>query len=272
MDEGKRKERLNFSGFSGYYGFMSGHEGYRGFNYFSDFLYMNQSMWTNPNGTGYIYGWCDTGYQNEATLSNAQSEAWIYQYGLMESASKMTFNLKSMNVAASFSNDALWNITSYIEKHHQLVAKAVDQIDVSYTGEHLTMSTLGKAGDFNNISAVSFQLVSYGTPGNSCTYGTPVIGLQLAIGDVKVTWNKGSQAKHQAPLLTPYLLHHQMHQPAGHLTAAQHAVHGGIDAGSAHHGDPHHNSTAYHSELLPPGHESGIAAQFELPIPEHVLL
>jgi hypothetical protein len=272
MDEGKRRERLNFNGFSGYYGYMSGHDGYGGFNYFSDFLYMNQSMWTAPNGTGYKYGWCDTGYQNEAALSSAKTLGWIYQYGLMESASSMTFDFKSMNAAASFSNNAVWDIISYTEKHGQLQVKAVDQLDVSYTGEHLTMNTLGKAGDFKHISAVAFELISYGSPGNSCTYGTPVIGVQLAIGDVKVKWNTGSHVNHHGPLLTPYLLHHQMHQPAGHITAAQHAVHNSGDTGSGHHSDAHHNSAAYHSELLAPGDESGITSQFHLPAMEHFLL
>jgi hypothetical protein len=184
----------------------------------------------------------------------------------------MTFDFNSMNAAASFSKDALWDIISYTEKHGQLQVKAVDPLDVSYTGEHVTMSTLGKVGDFRHISAVAFELVSYGSPGNTCTYGTPVIGVQLAIGNVKVKWNAGSQVKHQGPLLTPYLLHHQMHQPVGHLSGAQPAVHGGGDTGSGHHSDAHHNNTAYHSELLPPGHESGIASEFHLPTPEHFLL
>jgi hypothetical protein len=48
MDEGKHKRGLNSHAFSGYYGFMSAHDGYGGFNYLSDFLYMNQSTWTNP--------------------------------------------------------------------------------------------------------------------------------------------------------------------------------------------------------------------------------
>src|SRR5437660_11129794 len=130
MNEGT-KRGLNFHGFSGYYGFMSAHEGYGGFDYFSDFLYMNQSMWTNPNGVGYQYGWCDTGYQNEAAMSHAKSLAWIYEYGAMESASGHSFTLKSMNVAASFSNDALWNIISYTEQNGQLQVKAVDSLYVS---------------------------------------------------------------------------------------------------------------------------------------------
>src|SRR5437016_2303885 len=224
MNEGKRG--LNFHGFSGYYGFMSGHDGYGGFDYFSDFLYMNQSMWTAPNGNGYRYGWCDTGYQNEAALSSAKSLGWIYEYGLMESASGMTFNFKSMNAAASFSDNAVWDIISYVEKNGQLQVKAVDQLTVSYPGQHVTMDTLGKLGDFRHISAVAFELVSYGSPGNTCTYGYAVFGVQLAIGDVKVRWNAGSHVKHHAPLLSPYLLHHQMHQPVGNLAATQHAVHG----------------------------------------------
>ena len=267
MDEVKHKERLNFSGFSGYYGFMSGHEGYGGFDYFSDFLYMNQSMWTNPNGSGYQYGWCDTGFQNEAALSNATSLGWVYQYGLMESASSMTFDLKSMNAAASFSNNAVWDIISYSEKHGQLQVKALDPLVVSYGGEHVTMNTLGKPGDFNHISAVAFQMVSYGSPGNTCTYGTPVMGVQLAIGDLKVKWNTGSQAQRHGPLLSPYLLHHSMHQSAAHLTAAQHAAQGSGD-----HPVSHHDSTVLHSGLAAPGHDSGTAMEFQLPMPEHGLL
>ena len=65
--DGSRKETLNFDGFSGYYGYMSYHEGYGGFNWYADFLYMNDSTWTNANGVGYQYGWCDTGQTSSPT-------------------------------------------------------------------------------------------------------------------------------------------------------------------------------------------------------------
>jgi hypothetical protein len=199
---------LNFQGFSGYYGYMSYHDGYGGFNYLSDLLFMNQSTWTDPNGVGYQNGWCDTGYQNEAAMSQAQSLGWIYLYGGMESANGHSFTLKSMNAASSFSDNAVWNVISYTERNGHLRIKAVDAITVSYTGEHVNFDTLGHRGDFRNIAAVAFQMVSYGNPGNTCTYGYAVFGLQLAIGGVRAKWSKTADLGNHGKLLTPWLLQH----------------------------------------------------------------
>lgn len=212
MSEFTHTKPLNFGGFKGYYNYMSYHDGYGGFDYSGNFLYMNQSNWTNPNGVGYLYGWCDTGYQNEAAMSGAKSLGWIYEYGAMESASGQSFTLKSMNVAASFSNDAVWNVISYTEHNGQLQVKAVDPLYVSYTGEYVDLATLGQAGDFQHIAAVGFQMVSYGNPGNTCTYGYAVFGVQLAIGDVKVKWSKTADFDTTGGKLpTPWMLQHPSH-------------------------------------------------------------
>ena len=200
---------LNFGGFRGYYGYMSYYDGYGGFNYSDNFLYMNRSNWTKPNGVGYQYGWCDTGYQNEAAMSHAKSLAWIYEYGVMESASGHAFTLKSMNVAASFSNDALWNVVSYTEQNGQLQVKAVDPLYVSYTGQQVDFATLGQPDDFKHIAAVAFQMVNYGHPGNTCTYGYAVFGVQLAVGDIKVKWSKTADIDTGGgKLQTPWMLQH----------------------------------------------------------------
>jgi hypothetical protein len=201
-------ETLNFYGFTGYYGYIT--QAYGGFNFTADFLYMNATTWTDPNGPGYQNGWCNTGYQNEAAMSNATSLGVIYQYGLMESAStKHTFTLDSMNVAASFSKNAVWDITSYTEGKGYLVPKAEDKFRVSFTGEYVKLSTLGKSSDFKDIVAVAFQLQNYGHPGNKCTYGYPIVGAQLAIGNVKVTWSTATDLSgNTGILLTPYLLQH----------------------------------------------------------------
>ena len=255
--DGSRKETLNFDGFSGYYGYMSYHEGYGGFNWYADFLYMNDSTWTNANGVGYQYGWCDTGYQNEAAMSSASSLGWIYQYGLMESANGRTFALNSMNAAASFSKHAVWDIVSYTENNGSLYVKAMDELRVSYTGKHVKLATLGNPDDFHNIAAVGFVLANYGKGGDTCTYGYPVVGAQLAIGDVKVTWSRKADLNNDhGKLLTPHLLHHQVHA-IPHATAAHHA------------GDPGHGDAGHSNPHDPFGHHADVGAQFHLPATDH---
>ena len=261
MTGGKTSETLNFSGYSGYYNYMSYYQGYGGFNWYADLLYMNDSTWTNPNGVGYQYGWCDTGYQNEAAMSSATSLGFIYQYGIMESAGKHSFTLDSMNAAASFSRNAVWDLISYTEHNGSLYQKATDRLRVSFTGEHVKLATLGGPDDFKNIAAVAFQLVSVGRPGNKCTYGYPVVGAQLVIGDVKVTLSKKADlADNNGRLLTPYLLHHQT-SGVPHVTAERHA--GDAWHGAA--GSP--NVHQYHQDSA--GHDPGLNPQFHLPAVEH---
>jgi len=252
---------LNFAGFSGYYGYMTYYQGYGSFDFFADFLYMNATTWTNPNGIGYQYGWCDTGYQNEAAMSNATSLGVIYQYGLMESASRHSFTLNSMNVAASFSKGAVWDIISYTEKNGSLFEKADDKLKVSFTGEHVKLAALGNPYDFTNIAAVAFHLHSYGRPGNKCTYGYPVAGAQLAIGNVKVTWSRNADLPNDnGRLLTPYLLHHRA-LGVPHITAEHQTSSAGH--GAEHSSNPHQ----YHQDSA--GHDPGISPQFHLPATEH---
>lgn len=254
------KATLNFGGMPGYYNYMSYYEGYGGFDFYADFLYMNASTWTNPNGVGYMYGWCDTGYQNVAAKSDATSLGVIYQYGLMESAGTHTFTLDSMNVAASFSKNAVWDIVSYTEKNGSLYLKADDRLKVSFTGEHVKLATLGNPYDFTDIAAVAFQLHSYGRPGDKCTYGYPIVGGQLAIGDVKVTWSKRADLPDNGGrLLTPYLLHH-------HALAVPHVT-ANHQAGNDGHGATHAWDTQlYHQDSA--GHDPG-NPQFHLPPSEH---
>lgn len=256
MAGGKKHTTLNFGGYSEYYNYMSFYQGYGGFDWYADLFYMNQSTWTNANGVGYQYGWCDTGYQNVATMSSATSLGFIYQYGLMESASSHSFTLNSMNAAASFSKNAVWDVTSYIEKDGSLYVKATDQLKVSFTGEHVNLATLGNPGDFKDIAAVAFQLVSYGEGGNTCTYGYPVVGAELAIGDIKVTWSKTADLQKSGPLPAPALLHHQLPETP-HATAERPAVHNDAGHSGAHDGG------------LPAGHDWGGASQFHLPSTDH---
>jgi len=249
---------LNFAGMPGYYAYMSYYQGYGGFNFFADFLYMNATTWTNSGGVGYQAGWCHTGYQNEAAISNATSLGVIYQYGIMESASKHTFTLDSMNVAPSFSKGAVWEAISYTEKNGSLYPKADDKFKASFTGKYVNFATLGNSGDFTNIAAVAFQLHSYGKPGDKCTYGYPVVGPQLAIGNVTVTWStKADMPDKPGRLLTPYLLHHPA--LAAHVTALHHGsgAHAAPNSQDAHH---------YHQDSA--GHDPG-SPQFHLPASEH---
>jgi len=243
---------------------MSAHDGYGGFNYVSDVLYMNSSTWTAPNGTGYTHHWCDTGYQNVA--GTGTSEAWIYSYGLMESASTSTFSAIKLTAASSWSNNAQWDIISYTESNGSLVVKATDLLTISQTAEKVKFSKLGGKGDFKGISAIAFSLVSEGSYGNTCTYGGATLGLQLCLTNLKVKFSKGSGANNGNHLVAP--AHH--HQLAPHVAAHQ-ALATHSDAGVAHsHSDGHHVNTGYHSQLLSLGHESGgLTNQFHLPAVEH---
>ncbi|HLY05248.1 MAG TPA: hypothetical protein VKR31_05820 [Rhizomicrobium sp.] len=254
MSEASQSKALNFEGFKGYYGYMSNYDGYGGFNYSDNFLYMNHSNWTKPNGVGYQYGWCDTGYQNEAAMSHAKSLAWIYEYGVMESASGHSFTLNSMNVAASFSNNAQWDIISYTEQDGQLQVKAVDPLYASYTGQKVDLAMLGQPDDFKHIAAVAFQMVNYGTAGNTCTYGYAVFGVQLAVGDIKVKWSKGADIDTRGgKLMTPWMLQHAAPNP-GAAHAHADARHPGTD-------------TMYNLHAQP----SGTAHDFHIPAVEHFL-
>lgn len=260
MNEGT-KATLNFAGMPGYYNYMSYYEGYGGFNFFADFLYMNATTWTDPNGPGYQEGWCDTGYQNVATKSDASSVGFIYQFGIMESASHhATFTLNSMVAAASFSKNAVWDVISYTEKNGSLTQKAFDTLKVSYTARHVKFDTLGGPDDFKNIAAVYFQLASYGKPGNPCTYGYPVIGAQLVMGDVKVTWSKKAALTSGGELPMLHLMQHQVHGIA-HATAQRPGASAGDSGGDA--SGFHH----YHQDSA--GHDPGTGTQFHLPPVEH---
>ena len=249
MVGGKRHVTLNFGGYSEYYNYMSYYQGYGGFDWYADIFYMNQSTWTDQNGFGYQAGWCDTGYQNEAAMSDATSLGFIYQYGLMESAKGHSFTFDSMNAAASFSKNAVWAVTSYTEQNGSLYPKATDEFKVSYTGRHLDLAKLGKPGDFKDIAAVAFQMVSYGHPGDICTYGYPVVGAELAIGNVTVTWSKKADLEQTGPLPTPYLLHHQMHA-VPRVTAERLAVRDDTSHPSAGRGGGGHGHAP--GEVLPP--------------------
>jgi hypothetical protein len=261
MTDGRTREKLNFGGYSGYYQYMSYYQGYGGFDWFADVLYMNESTWTSPNGVGYQYGWCDTGYQNEAAMSSATSLGFIYQYGIMESAGKHSFTLDSMNAAASFSKNAVWDLISYTENNGSLYQKAADKLKVSFTGEHVNLAALGNPDDFKNIAAVAFQLVNYGHAGNKCTYGYPVVGAQLVIGDVKVTFSKKADLPdNNGRLLPPYLQHHQL-DGVPHVNAERQAPNAwhGAENSSNHH--QYHQGSA--------GHDPGFSPQFHLPAVEH---
>jgi hypothetical protein len=256
MNDGKHQAAaLNFGGFTGYYGLMSAHNGYGGFNYVGAFNYMNASMWTNPNGYGYQNDWCDTGYQNMSADAKSSSLGWIYEYGLMESASRHSFSLESLLATASFSDNQKWEIISYTEKHGSLVEKASMYVTLSYDKISDIKFTGKNAKGFSNIAAVAFQMASYGSPGNSCTYSTAVYGLQMAFDKVKVKFSTTADLKQNAgDLLTPYQLNHAV--AAGHSAVAPHNF-------TAVHAD----AADHHSHL----HSPEPASLFGLPAIEHLL-
>ncbi len=264
----KKSRGLNFSGFSGYYGAMSAHDGYGGLAYSSDFMYMNQSCWTAPGGPGYINGWCDSGFQTIAADTRETSLAWIDKYGVMESADCHSFTLRSFMATSAWSANQSWEITSYIENNGQLVEKGSMEIKTTFSKAETFKF---KGADWKGVAAIAFEMLSYGSPGNSCTYG-PSYGLQMCIDHLKVKFSKKADLKHTGGnLLTPYELHH--HQKAAHVAAVSQvthdiaAAHSGGDGSAAH----HRTDTGYHSQLLTLGHDSGLTSQFHLPGVEHLM-
>jgi hypothetical protein len=268
-DSSHKGKGLNFGGFSGYYGLMSVHDGYGGFNYLADFEYMNASTWTSPGGWGYQYNWCDTGYQNISAEAKTASLGWVYQYGLMETANGHSFSLESFLAAASFSSNQSWELISYTENKGELIQKATMDLSLGYN-EIDTVKLTGKnTKGFSNIAAVAFEMINYGSPGNSCTYGTAVYGYQMCIDDLKVKFSKKADLKHDnGKLLTPYQLHH--HTGAAHVAAASQMAH---NVAAAYGGEPaaHHADAGYHSQLLSLEQESGLTGQFHLPAVEHLV-
>jgi hypothetical protein len=260
-------EVLNFSGFSGYYGAMSAQDGYGGFNYLDDFLVMNASTWTKPDGVGYENGWCDTGYQNVAAAAKATSLAWIYEYGVMESYSSKTFALESFMATASWSANEAWDVISYTESNGYLTEKGEKEISVTFSK---AQTVKFKGADWKGIAAIAFSLVSEGSPGNTCTYGTAEYGVQLCIDRLKVKFSNKADLRHNGGnLQTPYMLHHQQHNGA-HVAAVSQAAH---DISAAHWTDSNsaHPQTdgGYHSQLLSLGNDTGLTGQFHLPSVEH---
>jgi hypothetical protein len=132
-----------------------------------------------------------------------------------------------------------------------------------------TVKLTGKnAKGFSNIAAVAFEMINYGSPGNSCTYGTAVYGYQMCIDDLKVKFSKKADLRQDSgKLLTPYQQHH--HTAAAHVAAVSQIAH---NAAAAHGAESaaHHTDPGYHSQLLSLEQESGLTGQFHLPAVEHL--
>lgn len=266
MHDKKHNKGLNFGGFSGYYGAMSTNDGYGGFNYVGDFDYMNASTWTSPGGPGYQLGWCDTGYQNIASAAHAKSLAWIYDYGVMETANGHSFTLDSFLATSAWSLNQTWEVISYTEKHGQLFEKGSEYIQTNFNKAETVKFT---GANWTGIAAVAIEMISYGAAGNTCTYGNAQYGNQMCLDQLKVKFAKTADLKHdKGNLLTPYQLQHH-HQTAAHVAAAAHVAH--VDASqAASHPAAHHTDTGYNSQLLSLGHDSGLTSQFHLPAVEHL--
>jgi hypothetical protein len=260
----KKAEVLNFSGFSGYYYWL---DGYGGFNYLDDFLVMNASTWTKSGGAGYVNGWCDTGYQNVAAAAHATSLAWIYDYGVMETASTHTFTLESFLAASSWSANQNWDVISYTESNGVLTEKGEKEITPTFSKAETFRF---KGAGWKGIAAIAFSMVSLGSPGNTCTYGTAEEGYQLCIDRLKVKFSNKADLKHNGGnLLTPYMLNHQQHN-AAHMASVSQAAHD-LSATHAHDTTSSHHPTdsLYHTQLLSLGPDTGLTGQFHLPAVEH---
>ncbi len=261
------KETLHWSG-TGYYGLLSTENGYGGFDYNSDCLYMNQSTWTAPGGRGYEFRWCDTGYQNVLAMGGGTCLGWIYENGLMDSASNRSFTLDSVIAASAWNTDAVWDIETYTRQGHRLVLKASDKLTISQTAEKIDFAKFGHKGDFTDIAAVRFKLIDTGRYGNSCSYHGGRTGFVLCLDAMKVAFSgKAAHAAGNTGLRLSGPSPHHEHVAA---LAASHAWHGAA-MDESHNPPPHtgHPENGYHTQLLSLGQDAGLTDQFALPRPEH---
>ena len=253
-------ETLKFNNFSGYYGSIP--DGYGGFDW-SNVFYASASDFQNQ---------CDTGWTN---VCRGNGEAWIYDYGVVITANpKETFNLQSMIAASAWSNDQSWEFISYTYSNGRLTQKASDIFTVGETAQHVNFSTLGNKGDFTKISAFAVEVLSYGSPGNTCTYGVATYGVQLVFDNLKVHWNGKIPAGHSEFAHVRAHAHHPVismlpvfHPQSGISDHGQSGGHAGGGAVS--------NHASWHSQLASLdatlGHHDGggLTEQFALPQPEH---
>jgi hypothetical protein len=259
------KETLRWSG-TGYYGYLNTENGYGGFDYKDHFLYMNESTWTAPGGWGYERRWCDSGYQNVLAAGGGTCLGWVYEDGLMESASKNSFTLESMIAASAWNKDAVWDVNSYTLNGHKLVLKASDRLTISQTAEKIDFAKFGHKGDFTDIAAVGFKLIDTGSYGNSCTYKGGHTGYVLCIDAMKVKVAKKGAAV--MAMIGPDGHGHQQHIVAMLVGQAPHGPQAGGAAAAAS-TQPVHHLDGYHTQLLSLGHDQDLTARFDLPHPEH---
>jgi hypothetical protein len=210
-----------------------------------------------------------------AAYCHKYSVAWIYEYGVMESANpKETFSLKSMVAASAWCGDQKWEILSYnIGENGDFVEKASDVITAGQTAQKINFAKLGHG--FSNISAVAFSVVSLGSPGNSCTYGTAEYGVALAFDELKVHWNGKIPGRHLEFANGPRPhAPHVIASPAA-MQARQDALPGHSEVHNHSGGGAAQNGGTWHSQLtsldvaLGHGGGGGLTAQFALPQPEH---
>lgn len=262
------RETLHWYG-TGYYGLLSTENGYGGFDYNSDCLYMNQSIWTAPGGRGYEFHWCDTGYQNVLAMGGGACCGWIYEDGLMASASKHSFTLDSVIAASAWNTDAVWDVESYTRQGHRLVLKASDKLTISQTAERIDFAKFGHKGDFTNIDAVGFKLIHTGQYGNSCTYHGGRTGFVLCLDAMKVTFSgKGGHAAGETGLR--FSGSSPLHPHVAAL-AAFHVSHATV-GGEGHYSLAQTVQTegGYQTQLASFGQDQNLTDQFALPGPEHL--
>ncbi len=254
-------ETIKFNNLSGYYGSIP--DGYGGFDWSSDILYVSASDFQNQ---------CDTGFTN---VCRGSGEAFVYDYGLVVTANpKETFNLQSMIAAAAWSSNQSWELIGYTYNNGVLAEKGDIQIKIGQTAQHINFSKLDKGG-FTKISVFAFEALSYGSPGNSCTYGAGTYGLQLVFDNLKVHWNGKIPGGHPEFARGSHLhAHHPViamlpvfHPQSGISDHGQSGIHAGGAAGNSH-GTWHSQLVSLDAAL---GHHGagGLTDQFALPQPDH---
>jgi hypothetical protein len=252
------KDNLNFNGFGGYYNNLY-HSSYGGFDWLN-MMEINKSMIDN------ILGYCDTGYNNvlhgRGEGVAVLGDSFMYTYA-------QTFNLKSGVFASAWST----NQPVYIYGWANGSETGEIKVNLSQNATRIDFAKYGN--EFKNLNELEIRVMSKGEAGNTCTYGKPTYGYQVAFDNLKITLNApsahhGGQGNH---IFQPRVAQHHIGGPFGamlNIGASGHAALAAIsshDTGSV-------AGAGYHSELASlngagPHEHASLTSQFALPQVEH---
>jgi hypothetical protein len=252
------KDDLNFNSFGGYYNNLY-HSSYGGFDWLN-MMELNKSMIDN------VLGCCDTGYNNvlhgKGEGVAIETNSFMYTYA-------QTFNLKSGTFASA------WPTNQPVYFYGWANGSETGEIKVNL-GQNATTIDFAKYGnEFKNINELEIRVMSKGEAGNTCTYGVPTYGYQVAFDNLRITLSSPSahHAEQGQHIFLPRLAQHHIASSFGAMLNIGASGHAAL-AGSSPHDAGGHAGTLYHSELTSLDgagqlDHAALTGQFALPQVEH---